>query len=328
MKIEKTTQLAHALAALTVSAGLLASAPAYSQAFPSKPVTVIVSQPPGGLADMVARLISDRLAKKWNQTVVVQNKPGAGGVLGLMDLLRATPDGYTLGITTTAVVQAPILSKAITYKLEDFAPVSLISKGPFVMAISPNVPARNLADFMAYAKANPGKLNYATTGLGPVRFVGEGFMASSKVKLTEIPYRGSAEMTMALLAGDAHVTFDSTLNIKRHADVGKLVPLAIADSQRMPLLPNVPTAAEAGLPNFNFSFWNGLLAPAGTPAAIVNKISADVNEILKDPEVMSTILNRSGASATGMSPAAFKQFIDAEYKANVDLARSLGLSPQ
>ena len=319
----------HLLTFPVAALALAVSAPVLGQAYPTKPVTLVVSQPAGGLADLVSRLVGERMAKKWNQTVIVQNKPGAGGVLGLMELTRATPDGYTLGVTTTALVQAPLLSKDVNYKvLEDFVPITLISKGPYVMAIGAAVPARTLTELIAYAKANPGKLNYASTGLGPVRFVGEGFMAKAQVKLTEIPYKGSAEMSMGLLSGDAHVTFDSTLNIKRHADTGKLIPLAVADTQRMPLLPNVPTSAEAGLPGFVFSFWNGLLAPRGTPAAIASKISADVNEILKQPDVMNTILTRSGASATGSTPAAFKQFIEEEYKMNAALAQSLGLSPQ
>jgi len=323
-----STLLRRGWTALALCLAAMATAPAFGQAFPTKPVNLIVSQPTGGLADLVARLVGDRLSKRWNQPVVILNKPGAGGVLGLMELLRAPADGYTLGVTTTAVVQAPILAKDISYKLDDFAAISLISKGPFVMAIAPSVPARNLRDFIAYARANPGKLNYATTGLGPVRFVGEGFMAKAGIKMTEIPYKGSAEMTMGLLSGDSHVTFDSTLNIKRHADGGKLIPLVVADTQRMSLIPDVPNANEAGLPGFSFSFWNGLLGKAGTPAAIINKISADTADVLKDPEVANTILTRSGASAIAMTPAQFKQFIDDEYKVNFELARTLGLKPQ
>ena len=317
------------VAAAAISLGLALNGVSFAQTYPSKAVNIIVPLPPGGVADLVGRTLAERLQKKWGQPVVVQNKPGAGSMIGLTELARSAPDGYTLGVTTTAITQAHLLSKNVTYKvLEDFTPISLVSQGPYVLAVAPSVPVKTLQEFINYARANPDKLNYASTGLGPVRFVAEGFMARAKVKLTEIPYKGSAEMTMGLLGGESHVTFDSALNIKPHVDAGKLVALVVADRQRMPLLPDVPAAAEAGLRDFHFSFWNGLLAPAGAPQAVVTKISADVAEILRQPDIADMILKRSGAVAKSSSPAEFRKFIEEEVAGNTSLAQSLGLKPQ
>lgn len=257
--------------------------------YPTKPITLIIPFPPGGSTDIVGRIVAEALSKQLGQPVVVDNKAGAGGALGAKAIASANPDGYTLGLATvsTHVINPLVQSTAAKYDpIKDFTLISQIASIPNVVAINPSVPAKNVKDFLIYAKANPGKLNYATPGSGSLgHLMGEAFKADGKVFITHIPYRGAGPALNDVLAGQVQVLFDNLPSSLPHIQSGKLVPLAIASKTRLANLPNVPTFAEAGLPSVNDASWVGLIAPAKIPPEIDKKISTALSAALAQPDV-------------------------------------------
>ena len=272
----------HALAAMALSAPLAL----WAQAFPSRPISLIVPNPPGGLVDTSARLVGDSLAKVTGQSVVVENKPGGSGNLAYQQVARGARDGYTLLVSYSGYhIANPILMDKLPWDPKDLTPVGMITVATNVIAVHPSVPANNLREFIAYAKANPDKLNYASQGNGSVSHIGtEIFKLQTGAHMTHVPYKGSGQAIADVLAGQVQVFITTPPSVMQHVQAGKLRALAVTGSSRHPGMPQVPTVKEAGLSNFELESWVALYAPAGTPAAVLQKLSAEVKRAMELPE--------------------------------------------
>jgi tripartite-type tricarboxylate transporter receptor subunit TctC len=276
---------------------LLCSAAALGQGFPSKPVTLIVPNPPGGLVDTSARLLSDPLARLLNQSVIVENRPGGSGNIAYQAVARAKPDGYTLLASYSAYHTAnPALIPKLQWDpVKDFAPVALLTVATNVIAVHPSLPVNNLKEFIEYARKNPGKLNYASQGNGSLSHIGtELFKQQTQTDMVHVPYKGSGAAIQDVLSGQVQVFITTPPSVMGHVQVGKLKALAVAGRSRHPMMPNVPTTAEAGVPDFSLEAWVGLFAPAGTPPEVVAKLSEEVRNSLETPE------SRQRAAAQGV----------------------------
>lgn len=259
-----------------------------AQAFPDRAITLVVPNPPGGLVDTSARLLSEPLTRVIGQTVIVDNKPGASGNIAYQYVANAKPDGYTLLISYSGYhVGNPALFDKLPWDpLKDFSPIALLTISTNVIAVHPSVPVNNLKEFIAYAKANPGKLNYASQGNGSISHIGtEMFKQSTGVEMVHVPYKGSGPAIQDVLAGQVQVFISTPPSLMQHVQSGKLKGLAVTGKTRHPGMPNVPTTAEAGLPSFQLESWVGLFAPAGTPAPVVAKLTDSVKKSLAFPEV-------------------------------------------
>jgi tripartite-type tricarboxylate transporter receptor subunit TctC len=296
------------LAAMAVPA--LAQAPAY----PTKPIRLVVPFPAGGTTDILARAVAQKLTEAWGQPVIVDNRPGAGGNIGSELVAKAAPDGYTLemGTVGTHAINASLYAKMPYDHVKDFVPVILIAGVPNVLVVHPSVPVTSVAELIAYAKANPGKLNFASSGSGTsIHLSGEHFKVMSGVQMTLVPYKGSAPAVQDLLGGQVQLMFDNLPSALPHIKAGKLRALAVTSAQRAPVLPDVPTIAEAALPGFEASSWFGVLAPAGTSPAIVVKLNAEIAKWLASSEAKEK-LQGQGANAAGGPPENFAKHIAAE----------------
>jgi len=277
---------------------------------------IVVPFPPGGSTDLLARRIGEKLAAAWGQAVVVENRAGAGGTVGADYVAKSAPDGNTLllGVTGSNAIAQALYPRLPYDVLKDFAPVSMVVSSPLVVTVNPAVKATTLAEFVALAKARPGSISYGSAGNGTsMHLTGEMFKQATHTSMVHIPYRGSAGMLTDLMGGQIEATFGDLLVVLPQLEAGKLRPLAVTSRQRHPLLPNVPTVAESGYPGFEALSWQGLFAPAGTPPALVAKISADVNQAIKAPDIQEYFASR-GFLIEGTTPAAFKTFLEAEVK--------------
>ena len=285
-------------------------------AYPARPVTLVVPFPPGGGTDTGARIVAQRLAARWGQPVVVDNKGGAAGQIGADFVARARPDGYTLlmgNIGTQAI--NPALYKKLPYDPDTaFVPISLVAELPLAMTVHPGVPATTPRELIALARQKPGQLSYSSSGAGGApHLAAEMFKQATGSYILHVPYRGGGPAVADLLAGHVDLSFMTVLEASGHIKSGKLRALAVTSAQRVPALPDVPTLAEAALPGFNSISWIGLLAPAGTPKGIVDKIAADVREALGAEEV-KTKLVELGALPHPTTPAQFVQMIASDRK--------------
>ena len=280
---------------------LLSASGACAQNFPAKPVRMIVPFPPGGGADALARLIGPNLTELWKQQVIVENKPGASGHIGADFVAQSPPDGYTLLMSSTA---------SLTEKnVDQFAPVSLVSASPYVVTVNPNVPAGSIRELIALAKANPGRLSFASSGTGAASHLSaELFKSMAQIDLLHVPYKGTGQALTDLLAGQVDLLFAPSQTVISHVKAGKLKALAVTGSKRSEILPDLPTVAEAGLPGYQAVGWFGLLAPAATPKPVVDRLSADVNRVLADADVRAK-MQALGADPGGNSPEEFRRFI-------------------
>ena len=300
------------------SAALLASlvtSAALAQAYPSKPINLIVPNPPGGFVDASARILSDSLAKVTSQAVIVDNRGGGSGNVAYQYVARANPDGYTLLNSYSAYhVGNPNLTPKLPWAQKDFVPVALITVATNVIAVHPSVPAKNLGEFISYLKANPGKLSYASQGNGSLSHIGtEMFKLQTQTSMLHIPYRGSGPALQDVLSGQVQVFITTPPSVMGQVQVGKLKGLAVAGKTRHPGLPAVPTTAEAGLKGFELEAWVGIFAPAGTPADVVNKLSGQIKTALELPET-KTRADGAGVELRYMPPAA----LDALVKKDTD----------
>ena len=299
--------------AIVASVGL---STAHAQSWPSKPVRIIVPFPPGGTTDIVARSLGVELQKMWGQPVIIENRAGAGGNVGAEAVAKSPNDGYTLlmGTVGTHAINAPLFAqngnKMPFDPVKDFVPITLAAGVPNVMVVHPKVPVNSVSEFIAYAKANPGKLNMASSGNGTsIHLTGELFKTMTDTYMVHLPYRGSAPAVSDLLAGNTDVMFDNLPSALPHIKAGKLKALAVTSRARSPALPNVPTIEEAAkLNGFDASSWFGLFAPAGTSRTIVDKIQADVAKALAMPEVRERFVAQ-GAQPSGGTPDKFAAFI-------------------
>ena len=298
---------------LTTVLALCAST-ALAQSYPAKPIHLIVPFPPGGPTDIVGRLVGHKLAEALGQPVVVDNRPGAGGTVGSSAAAKAAPDGYTLlyGSTSTLAI-APSLYHDLAYDPRTaFAPISLVSRGPIIAAVNAQLPAKTLKDFIALAKSSPGRINYGSAGSGtPPHLAAELFKTVAGVDLVHVPYKGGGPAVSDLAGGQVQVIFEGLPTLLPHLKSGKVRALAITGAKRDPALPEVPTFAEAGLPGYDANFWNGLVAPAGTPAEVIARLNSVLVQALATPEVHAALV-RLGLEAAGTTPQQFGDFIAAE----------------
>ncbi|MBP7565712.1 MAG: tripartite tricarboxylate transporter substrate binding protein [Burkholderiaceae bacterium] len=300
---------------LALAAGAFAPAAAQAQAaFPTKTIRIVVPFPPGGSTDLLARRIGEKLAASWGQPVIVENRAGAGGTVGADYVAKQPADGYTLlmGVTGSNAIAQALYPKLPYDVVKDFAPVSRVVSAPLVVAVNPNVKAANIREFIALAKARPGSISYGSAGNGTsMHLTGEMFKLATKTSMVHIPYRGSAGMLTDLMGGQIEATFGDLLVLMPQIEAGKVRPLAVTSKQRNPMLPNVPTLAESGYPDFEALSWQGLFAPAGTPADVMARLSTEINKALKSPEIQDYFGSR-GFIIEGTTPAVFKAFIEAE----------------
>ena len=304
------------LAALIAGAAALAIAamPAAAQSFPSKPIRLVVPFPPGGPLDASARLIGQKLTEAWGQTVVVDNRPGAGGNIGADLVAKSAPDGYTvvMGALSTHAVNPHLFPKMPYDAVKDFAPITLVAITPNVLVVNPSLPVNSVKELIAYAKAHPGKLSFGSGSNGSAgHLAGELFKIDAGVDMVHVPFKGGAPATQALLAGDTQLMFDNLANATPQVKAGKLKALAVTTAQRSRLAPELPTMADAGLAGFDISTWYGLLAPAGTPRDIIAKWNAEVTRILNAPDVREKLMAQ-GAEPAPDTPDQFAQFIAQE----------------
>jgi tripartite-type tricarboxylate transporter receptor subunit TctC len=291
--------------ALAFAFAVLLASSAWAQ-FPSKPVHIVVAFPPGGGTDIVARLLAPRLAEAWGQQVIVDNRAGASGVIGTEFAARSAPDGATLFLGTLGnlAVNQHLYPKMTVDPLRDFAPVTQVVAVHFVMVANPSVPVRNVAELIALAKSEPGKINYSSSGPGGApHLAGELFKSMARVDIVHVPYKGSAPSFTDLLGGRVAFTCDSLVQALPYVRDGRLKALAVLGAARTPLLPDVPTVGET-LPGYELTNWFGLVAPAATPRDTVARIHADVVKLLRDPAI-SERLAGMGATAIGNAPAEF-----------------------
>ena len=306
------------LATLT---GLLCIASAHAQTFPIRPVTLIVPVPPGGILDYVARLVAPPLSKALGQPVVVENKSGASGNIAATYVARAKNDGYTMlvGYSMFHVGNPTMFSQLQWDPLRDFSSVAMLAVSPHLVAVHPSLPVNNLQELVSYARANPGKVNYGTPGNGSVPHVGvELFKQLTKANFTQVPYKGSGPMMIDVISGQVQMTVATPPSVMSHIQAGKLRGLAIAAKQRSPLMPEVPTSAEAGFPGFELEAWVALFAPAGTPPEAVKRLTDAVKQVL-DTEEVKKAATASGIEARHMTPAQLDQVVktDLEYWSKV-----------
>jgi tripartite-type tricarboxylate transporter receptor subunit TctC len=301
---------AAALAALTA---LIIPMGASAQAFPTKPITLVVPNPPGGLVDTSARLVAEPLARVIGQSVVVDNKPGASGNLAYQTVARAAKDGHTLLVSYSGYhIANPILMDKLPWELKDLTPVGLITVATNVIAVHPSVPANTLKEFIAYAKQHPGKLNYASQGNGSVSHIGtEIFKLQTGVSMVHVPYKGSGQAIADVLGGQVELFITTPPSVMQHVQSGKLKALAVTGKTRHPGMPNVPTVAEAGLANFELESWVALYAPAGTPPAVLQKLSADVKRSMELPETKQRA-DAAGIEVRYLSPAETSKVLERE----------------
>jgi tripartite-type tricarboxylate transporter receptor subunit TctC len=292
------TRRAIALAALS-----LAAAGAQAQAWPSKPISLVVPFPPGGTTDVLARALGEKLTASLGQTVIVESKPGAGATLGADYVAKSKPDGYTLLMGAVHHTIAPSVFKKLPYDLQkDFAPITTVALVPNVLTVSAANPAKNVAELVAQAKAAPGKLNYGSNGNGTAQhLIGTQFEAVNGIEIAHIPYKGSGPLVTDLIGGQITMSFDTVTPVLPHIKAGKLKALAVTTAKRSSALPDVPTLAEAGVKGIDTGTWFGLLAPAATPKEITTRLNAEVVKLLAQPEFRKQ-LEAIGAEPVGNTP--------------------------
>lgn len=310
-------RLVHVFAAL-LAAGLTAAAAAQpataASDFPKQPIRVVVTFPPGGSADAVVRMLVPRLNEKLGQSVVVDNRPGAGGNIGLTLVAKAPPDGYTLGVGAAGALSAnSSLYERMPFDVaKDFKPVSMLAAIPFVIVGHPSVPARTQKELIALAKSQPGKLSIAHGGNGTAMHLSAAlFSQMADVKLVEVPYKGSGPAALDTMAGNVPLAVVDLPSALQQIKAGKLVAYAVTSPQRLPQLPDVPTVAEAGLPGYDSTGWFGVVAPAGTPAPIVQRLNTEITAALKDEQIVASMRNL-GVEPAPTTPEAFDAYIRSE----------------
>lgn len=302
------------------------SLPGIAQAYPTRPIRMIVPLAPGGSADAVCRLLSNGLSQILGQTVVVENRPGAGGITGLAEVARAKPDGYTLGYSLAgALTVAPHIATRMPYDVKDLAPVSQVIGVPEVIVVNPKLGVRTLQELLAYAKANPGRVNFGSAGNATIpHLAGELLKNVANVDIVHIPYRGSGPALNDLLAGQVQMMVSDVTLVRSHIEAGRLIGLAVAGPERLAELPNVPTTAQAGLPKMVVSNWHGIVAPAGISNDLLKTLHTAIQKALNSPEIKQK-LDSEGAQAVGSSSTEFDAFLKKESAVWGGLVKQLGI---
>ena len=278
---------------------------ALAQAYPTKPVRLVVPFPPGGSTDIVARIVAQKLGERIGQPIVVENRGGAGGTIGTDAVAKAAPDGYVLGFASTSThAVAPAVYAKLGYDpVKDFAPISLVAVTPYLLVVNPKVDVKSLKEFVAYVKPRPGKFNYASAGTGSTTHLAmEMLKSAAGLFILHIPYNGNGPAGTAVIAGDVEFLFGSLPAVLPHAKSGRVRALAVGTPKRSPALPDVPTVAESGFPGFDASLWLAVMAPAGTPAAVVNRLNKEIVAVVRSPDAADA-LNKAGAEPVTSTPA-------------------------
>ncbi len=306
---------------------LLLPLSAAAQDFPSKPIKLIVPFPAGGPNDIIARVVGQRMSELTRQPVLIDNRGGQAGVLGTDAIAKAVPDGYTIGIVSaSALVISPSMEKVPYDAIRDFAPVTLVVTVPEMLVVASNVPASNMAELVALAKAQPGKLNFASAGLGGLpHLAGELFKLTAKIDVVHVPYRGAAPAINDLLGQQVQMTFLDLPVILPHIKAGSLRPIALGARERAPTAPDVPTTAEVGMPDLLIENWYGMIAPGGTPPAIVASLNKIATAAMADPAVKAKLAEQ-GLTVVGDAPEHFREFISAEAAKWAKVIKDAGLA--
>lgn len=302
------------------------SGPPASHEYPNKPIRWIVPFPPGGGLDTMSRIIGQRLTERWSHQVVIDFRPGAGGNVGTEIAARAAPDGYTVVVVAVTFTSYPSLSSRLTYDpVREFVPVTLLSTTALILVVHPSVPVKSVKELVALAKARPGELNHASTGIGTASdLTAELFKSVTRVKAVSVQYKGHTPALIDLVGGHIHMMFSNAPSGLPYVEAGKLRALAVTTLKRSALLPKLPTLAESGLPGFDSSAWFGLLAPAGTPQAIIGKLNGEVVRILKLPDVQLSLV-KLGFEPVGNTPQEFAAYIRAEIAKWAKVIKASGI---
>lgn len=315
--------------ALVLSALACGASAQQAATYPSRQVTVIVPFAPGGTADLVPRLIAEKLRERWGQPVIVENRPGNTGNTGTGQVSRSEPDGYTLlGVPAGTMVINQFVQKQLPFDPDALVPVALLARTPLALSVRPNLPVNSVQDLVAYARKNPGKLTYATQGTGSTsHLTAVMFQTMTGVELVQVPYRGSAPALIDLIAGNVDMMFDPYTSSASYHQAGKLRLLAVATAQRLPSLPDMPTVREAGLPDFESTTWYGMLAPPRTPDAIAERINRDIRDILASPEMQAKIRGL-GIEPGGGTRSDFAEFMTRERQRWAKVIAAANIVPE
>ncbi len=320
------------LSPLTLAAAAamcLGAAPASAQSdYPNKPIKLIVGFAPGGSTDIIGRIVAQKLGEKLGQQVIVDNKAGAGGTLGADATAKAAPDGYTLtlGTTSTHAIAAGAYSKLPYNPVTDFTPISLVAITPYLLVVNPQVKATNLAEFVSLAKAQAGKMNYASAGNGTATHLSmEMLKDAAKIDLLHIPYKGNAPADLAILGGEVQAVFGSMPALLQNSKAGKVRPIAVGTLKRSPALPDVPTVAEQGYPGFESALWLGVLAPANTPKPVVDKLHKALVEIVATPDFKAQMDANGAEPLSSAAPDQFTTMLKGEVDRYVKVTKAVGI---
>lgn len=314
----------------TLVAGLaLAATCALAQDYPSKPVKLLVPYPPGGASDVTARILADKLSKRWGgKPVFVENKAGANGVIGTETIARADPDGYTLGLVASSHVANPALFKKLPFSLDDMTPVTMTAQVQLGLVVHPSLGVNSVKELIAHLKANPGKVAVATSGRGSnPQLWALAFEQATGTKMLDVPYKGSGAAHPDLLAGQTQVMFDAVASILPHVKSGKVKLLAVGAAKRSPFLPETPTMQEAGVPGYSMASWGAVIAPAKTPKAIIDQLNRDIVAILNEPDTKERLAGLS-AEVLGNTPAEANTIMKDEEARLTKLIRDVGIVPE
>jgi tripartite-type tricarboxylate transporter receptor subunit TctC len=321
-------RIALALAAALVAMPIVAT-PGAGQDYPTRPIRIIVPFGAGGPADVTARLLGNVLQESFGQPFVVENRTGAGGVIGTLEAVKSPPDGYTLLMMSNTQTANESLVPTRKYELmRDLAPIAPVNYSDLVIVVHPSVPARTLQDFIALAKSQPGKLNYASSGQGtPYHMAGELFKTMAGIDVVHVPYRNSGEARSGVIGGQVQMMIDAVPAMAPNVGENQVRALATTGKARSSVLPNVPTANEAGVPNYEATIWLGLMAPSGTPKPIIDKLNAAVNAVVKRPDIVK-LWTEQGAVPTAMTPEEFDKYLRGDIVKWAEVVKKFGDKPQ
>jgi tripartite-type tricarboxylate transporter receptor subunit TctC len=309
---------------------ILAPASAFGQDFPSKPVRFVVGFTPGGPSDILARALGQKLAERWSQQVVVDNRPGAGGNLAAEAVAKSSPDGYTWLLGNNSILATnQSLYRSLPYDpVRDFAPVALVAIQPNILVVHPSLPVSSVEELIRFAKANPGKLNYASSGSGAAaHLAGELFKAMTGVELVHVPYKGAQPALTDVIAGQVQMMFATSASVIPYIKAGRLRALAVTTAQRSASVPELPTVAEAGVPGFEATTWHGVVVPAATPAAIVARLNEEINSALGEKDLKDRLTSLGAEISTG-TPKQFTDYIAREIPKWAKVVKDSGAKPE
>jgi len=324
------TPMNRAIAGLAAGAAVLLSpmAAVAQSDYPNRPVKLIVGFAPGGSTDIVGRLIAQRLGERLGQNVIVENKAGAGGTIGADATAKAAPDGYTLtlGTTSTHAIAAGAYSKLPYNPVTDFTHVSLVAITPYLLVVNPEVPVKSLPQFVSHVKGQAGKMNYASAGNGTATHLAmEMLKDAAKIEITHIPYKGNAPADKAILAGEVQAVFGSMPALLQNVKADKVRPIAVGTAARSPALPEVPTVAEQGYPGFEAALWLGIMAPAGTPKAVVDRLHKEIVAIVATPEWKASMDANGAEPISSKSPEEFREMLRGQVDKYVKITKAIGI---